>query len=63
LFLFLEREVNLLRGDGEIEDAHPARVGDGELIIDSSICVAVMHTRLRARASRIKPFCKPVIDA
>ncbi len=40
-----------------------ARVGDGEWIIDSSICVAVMQTLLRARASRIRPFCKPVIDA
>ena len=40
-----------------------ARVGDGEWIIDSSICVAVIQTLLRARASRIKPFCRPVIDA
>ena len=40
-----------------------ARVGDGELIIDSSICVAVMQTLLRERASRIRPFCRPVIEA
>ncbi len=40
-----------------------ARVGAGLLIIDSSICVAVMETRLRERARRINPFCRPVIEA
>src|ERR1051326_1955875 len=40
-----------------------ARVGTGALIIDSIICVAVMHTLLRVRDSWMMVFCRPVMAA